>query len=83
MTAGGGGWGDPFDRPAADVLDDVLDGFVSPESALRDYGVVIETGNSGINEKETEKLRQNHQRSSAMFHRLGQSYDGVEKPLPE
>ena len=38
----GGGYGDPFVREPADVLDDVLDGYVSVEDARRDYGVVIE-----------------------------------------
>jgi N-methylhydantoinase B len=38
---GGGGWGDPLARPAAAVLDDVLDEYVSVEGARRDYGVVL------------------------------------------
>jgi N-methylhydantoinase B len=38
---GGGGWGDPLDRPASAVLDDVLDEYVSVEGAERDYGVVL------------------------------------------
>ena len=38
---GGGGWGDPLDRPARRVLDDVLDEYVSVEGARRDYGVVL------------------------------------------
>jgi N-methylhydantoinase B len=38
---GGGGWGDPFDREPAAVLDDVLDELVSIESARREYGVVL------------------------------------------
>ena len=38
---GGGGWGDPLDRPAEAVLDDVLDEYVSVEGARRDYGVVL------------------------------------------
>jgi len=38
---GGGGWGDPLDRPPAKVLDDVLDEYVSVEAAARDYGVVL------------------------------------------
>lgn len=40
-TGGGGGRGDPHARPAADVARDVADGFVSPEAALRDYGVAL------------------------------------------
>ena len=38
---GGGGWGDPLERPPAAVLDDVLDEYVSVEGARRDYGVVL------------------------------------------
>jgi N-methylhydantoinase B len=38
---GGGGWGDPLDRPAGAVLDDVLDEYVSVEGAEREYGVVL------------------------------------------
>jgi N-methylhydantoinase B len=38
---GGGGWGDPLDRPAEKVLDDVLDEYVSIAAAERDYGVVL------------------------------------------
>jgi N-methylhydantoinase B len=43
-TGGGGGYGDPFDRPADAVLEDVAGGFVSVESAARDYGVAIVNG---------------------------------------
>jgi N-methylhydantoinase B len=38
---GGGGWGNPLDRDAQAVLDDVLDEYVSVEGAARDYGVVL------------------------------------------
>ena len=38
---GGGGWGDPLDRDPAKVFADVLDEYVSPESARNDYGVVL------------------------------------------
>ena len=38
---GGGGWGDPLDRPSDEVLADVLNQYVTAEGALRDYGVVI------------------------------------------
>jgi N-methylhydantoinase B len=37
--AGGGGFGDPHERPFERVLGDVLDGYVSRESAIADYGV--------------------------------------------
>ena len=38
---GGGGYGPPFERNPSAVLDDVVQGHVSIESAERDYGVVI------------------------------------------
>jgi N-methylhydantoinase B len=37
-TGGGGGFGDPRERDPERVRADVLDGFVSPEAAKRDYG---------------------------------------------
>ena len=40
-TGGGGGYGNPLERDPAAVARDVRNGFVSPESATRDYGVVI------------------------------------------
>jgi N-methylhydantoinase B len=39
--AGGGGWGDPLERPAELVLADVVDGYVSPEAAAERYGVAV------------------------------------------
>ena len=41
LSAGGGGWGDPLDRPIELVREDVLDGYVSPEQAEAVYGVVV------------------------------------------
>jgi N-methylhydantoinase B len=42
-SGGGGGWGDPLEREPELVLEDVKDGYVSPEGARRDYGVVVNT----------------------------------------
>ena len=39
--AGGGGFGDPFERAPHMVADDVANGLVSVASAKRDYGVVL------------------------------------------
>jgi len=41
LYGGGAGWGDPLERPAVQVLEDVLDEYVSVEAAERDYGVVL------------------------------------------
>ena len=39
--AGGGGFGNPYQRPIKTVLEDVKNGIVSVKSALLDYGVSI------------------------------------------
>lgn len=44
VTAGGGGYGSPLERDPQKVLEDVLDGYVSSESAYQTYGVVIKNG---------------------------------------
>ncbi len=58
---GGGGWGDPLARDPHKVLDDVLDEYVSIESARRDYGVVLtgslEALDLAIDWRATEALR--------------------------
>lgn len=40
-TAGSGGWGDPLDRPMAELVRDVRQDLVSHAAAARDYGVVF------------------------------------------
>jgi N-methylhydantoinase B len=40
-TTGGGGWGDPLERPVSEVVRDVEWGKVSVDGAARDYGVVL------------------------------------------
>ena len=82
MTAGGGGWGDPLERPAENVLEDVQDGFVSRESAFRDYGVVLDENDQNVNEEETATLRKTRKCQTGMFHRRGRYYESLE-PFPE
>ena len=41
-SAGGGGWGDPFDREPEGVAWDVRKGYVSVPAAAEDYGVVLD-----------------------------------------
>lgn len=60
QTGGGGGYGDPLDRPVRQVLADVREEYVSLESARDDYGVVIRQEQDGtyrVDEEKTEKLR--------------------------
>ena len=37
-TPGGAGFGEPSERPRALLDDDVLEGYVTPDAARRDYG---------------------------------------------
>jgi len=54
---GGGGWGDPLKRDPKMVLEDVLDEYVSLESAFDDYGVVINEKTLEVDEKATADCR--------------------------
>lgn len=45
VTGGGGGFGPPFERSIERVRDDVIDGYVSREAALKDYGVALDERN--------------------------------------
>jgi N-methylhydantoinase B len=65
-TGGGGGYGHPFDRSLDAVLEDVLGGFVSAESAERLYGVVFD--GKRIDEAATQALRAARPETRA-FHR--------------
>ena len=80
VTPGGGGWGDPADRPAEDVLADVLDGFVSEAAAARDYGVVLD--GERVDADATRARRAAMVRPTAMFHR-GRYYDADEDRSPQ
>ncbi len=40
-TPGGGGYGDPFERDPERVRADVIAGYVTPEAAASEYGVVV------------------------------------------
>ena len=46
-TTGGGGWGDPLDRPVDEVLRDIAWRKVSVEGAREDYGVVVRDDGDG------------------------------------
>ena len=57
VTPGGGGWGDPLERPVDAVRLDVLRKLVSSESAKNDYGVVLNGADLVIDHKKTKTLR--------------------------
>ena len=55
-TTGGGGWGDPLDRPVEEVLRDIAWRKVSVQGARDDYGVVV-TGDGATDAQATEEVR--------------------------
>ena len=56
-TSGGGGLGDPHQRPSEAVLADVVEGLVSPESAESDYGVALQPGAVAVDAEATRLRR--------------------------
>ena len=54
---GGGGFGPPLERDPEQVLDDVLDGYISIEAAKSKYGVVVLGETGSVDRAETETLR--------------------------
>jgi N-methylhydantoinase B len=63
---GGAGWGDPLERDPARVLEDVMDEYVSPEAALREYGVVLQGSlddwTLAVDADATRRLRESRRR---------------------
>ncbi len=55
--SGGGGYGNAFQRPTAEVWQDVIDGLVSPAAAKSKYGVVIDPDSQKVDEAATAELR--------------------------
>ena len=55
-TGGGGGWGNPLERPATLVVEDVAEELISRQAARDLYGVVLR-GNMSLDEGATVRLR--------------------------
>ena len=79
VTAGGGGWGSPLERPALQVCTDVQDGYISEVSAREDYGVVLTRDGSSVDDDATARLRERLPRPAGLFHRHGY-FDDEEPP---
>jgi len=58
-AGGGGGYGDPYLRPAELVRKEVKNGIISVKKAKEEYGVVIDPETFEINWDETNKIRGN------------------------
>jgi N-methylhydantoinase B len=76
-TGGGGGWGDPLQRDAAQVRTDVIEELVSRGAAEELYGVVLRDDMT-LNEQETER-RRNALRSATKWE---EGADGSERRSP-
>ena len=57
LAGGGGGYGEPFERPIDRVLEDVRNGVISAEAARRDYGVAIDPDSLVLQKDATEAIR--------------------------
>jgi N-methylhydantoinase B len=57
LSAGGGGRFPAWERPVERVVEDVRQGYITPEGARRDYGVAIDPATLAVDAAETAKLR--------------------------
>jgi N-methylhydantoinase B len=80
-TPGGGGYGNPIDREPEKILNDVLNGYVSHQSAFHDYGVVItEDGQIDFSATEVQRAELRKRKSGlpyAMTKFLEEEYPSV------
>jgi N-methylhydantoinase B len=56
-AAGGGGYGNPLERDLELIENDVVDGYVSGETAKKEYGAVINPDTMKVDADASEKLR--------------------------
>ena len=63
----GGGFGDPLERPAEQVLEDVLDGYYTEAYARDAYGVALDLDAEVVDEAATERLRAQLRSSSRPY----------------
>ena len=68
-SAGGGGFGDPLDRTPEEVLEDIIDDYVSIERAAIDYGVVIVEIDRGLDQFEIDHEATKEKRAWIREHR--------------
>jgi len=57
VAGGGGGYGDPYQRPAEQVAKEVRNGVLSARRAQEDYGVVLDPETLDVDIAGTQKLR--------------------------
>lgn len=64
-SAGGGGYGDPCERPIDKVVEDVKSGLLSTQNAAKLYGVVVDAQTLTIDHPTTKRLRETRRGASA------------------
>jgi N-methylhydantoinase B len=52
-SGGGGGFGDPRERPVAQVAEDLREGYISAEAAIAEYGVTLDESGAVMERPET------------------------------
>jgi len=70
-SAGGGGFGDPLKRDPDSVREDVIDGYVSVQRALKDYGVVVQAVDADLDEYDIDHAATERERHRIRGERLG------------
>ena len=66
-TSGGAGFGDPLGRDPNHVLNDIIDGKVSIESANSEYGVIVDEKRLQVNIDETDVRREELQEDRGLI----------------
>ena len=56
-SSGGGGYGDPYERPVEAVAEDVMAGLLSVDQACHGYGVVVDPQTLAVDAEATERTR--------------------------
>ncbi|MGH3357837.1 MAG: hydantoinase B/oxoprolinase family protein [Nocardioidaceae bacterium] len=75
---GGGGYGDPHERAVDDVLEDVVNGYVTIEAAREHYGVQVEyTGDNASTIRPPDAYRVDAEGTAALRRDLAIEEDGV------
>ena len=57
VAGGGGGYGDPYQRPIEQVAREIRNGILSVSQAIEDYGVVVDSKTLEVDITKTQQLR--------------------------
>lgn len=82
-SAGGGGYGPPWERPPEEVLCDVEDGLVSSGAAEEHYGVVIREGSVDLAATESLRGRMRSGAGTPEMFSFGQARASYEAAWPD